>query len=200
MICEWVFWLLILPCTRSRRRRGRGDPAGGLAETPTGPWTTSVTPVRQRSSAPTVGRWAGCDSTRPRSSRADDSPGEMDQEVSRGTWERRDMIRYNSVRFVFVRIYSMMTFLIIVDNCIVQCVSNRDLPASWARSCLVGTLERQWRCLLLPWRQSGWSCCYPLPLPLPHCCPPLPPADNLADPTGYGTLLTQTGKKMKLTK
>lgn len=74
-----------------------------------------------------------------------------------------------------------------------------NLPASWARSCLAETLGMLWRCLLLPWQQSGWSGCYPLLQPLHHWCPLLPPGDRLADPTGYGTLVTQKGQKRKWT-
>ena len=70
----------MLPCIRSRRHRGREGPAGGWAETPTGLWTTSAAPSRRRSSKPTADRWADCDWTRPRSFRADDSPGETKQE------------------------------------------------------------------------------------------------------------------------
>lgn len=200
-----VYSLLILPCTRSRRHRGRGDPAGGWAGTPTGLWTTSVIPAHQHSSAPTADRWEDCDLTRPRSYRADDSPGQMDQEESTETKEHRGTKRIvvwwvttASCLLDFVTIYSVRAApLITVITTIF--VRNKDLPASWARSCLAETLGMLWRCLLLPWQQSGWSGCYPLLQPLHHCCPLLPPGDRLADPTGYGTLVTQKGQKRKWT-
>lgn len=79
----------MLPCTQSKTRRGKGDPAGGWAETLTGLWTTSVTPAHQHSSTPTADRWADYDLTRRRSYRADDSPGKTDQEESTERKEHR---------------------------------------------------------------------------------------------------------------
>lgn len=65
----------VLPCTQSKRHRGRGDPAGGSTVTQTNLWTISVTPSHQHSSVPTADRWEDCDLTRPWSYRVDDSPG-----------------------------------------------------------------------------------------------------------------------------
>lgn len=96
----------MLPCTQSRRRRGRGDPAGGWAGTPTDLWTTSVTPARQRSSAPTADRWADFDLTRPRSYRADDSPAETEQEESTEGKETTALCLLNMLwRYTGYRIY-----------------------------------------------------------------------------------------------
>lgn len=64
-----------LPCTQSKRHRGRGGPAGGSAVTQTNLWTISVTPSHQHSSVPTADRWEDCDLTQPWSYRVDGSSG-----------------------------------------------------------------------------------------------------------------------------
>lgn len=78
-----------LPCTQSKRHRGRGGPAGGSAVTQTNLWTISVTPSHQHSSVPTADRWEDCDLTQPWSYHVDGSSG-REQGGKRPQNEKKD--------------------------------------------------------------------------------------------------------------